>query len=75
MLTRSAFTDALRRILIDGEQDGTLRSADPTEDAALLFNAAGWTYRHLRRGHGWTPEHASDRVVELLMRGVVRAAS
>jgi AcrR family transcriptional regulator len=75
VLTRSAFTDALRRILIDGQQDGTLRSADPTEDATLLFNAAGWTYRHLRRGHHWTPEHAGDRVVELLMRGVIGAGS
>lgn len=72
VLTRSGFTDALRRILLDGVQDGTLRSADPAQDATLLFNAAGWTYRHLRRGHHWTREHATRRVVELLMRGVAR---
>jgi hypothetical protein len=71
VLTRPGFTDALRRILIDGTQDGTLRSSDPAEDATLLLNAAGWTYRHLRGGHHWTPEHASRRVVELLMRGVI----
>jgi AcrR family transcriptional regulator len=70
VLTRDDFTAALRRILEDGVADGTLRSADPTEDATLLFNAAGWTYRHLRRGHRWTPEHATERVVELLLHGV-----
>jgi AcrR family transcriptional regulator len=70
VLTRIGFTDALRRILEDGVADGTLRSADPAEDATLLFNAAGWTYRHLRRGHHWSAEHAQARVVELLLHGV-----
>lgn len=70
VLTRGDFTDALRRILQDGVADGTLRSTDPAEDATLLFNAAGWTYRHLRRGHHWTPEHATARVVDLLLDGV-----
>lgn len=70
VLTREAFTDALRSILVDGVADGTLRSEDPLEDATLLFNAAGWTYRHLRSGHRWTPEHASARVVALLLDGV-----
>jgi predicted DNA-binding protein (UPF0251 family) len=70
VLTRVGFTDALRAILVDGVADGTLRSADPLEDATLLFNAAGWTYRHLRSGHRWTPQHARARVVELLLDGV-----
>jgi hypothetical protein len=50
-----------------------LRSADPLEDATLLCNAAGWTYRHLRSGHHWTPGRASARVVELLLDGLTRA--
>jgi AcrR family transcriptional regulator len=74
VLTRAGFTDALRAILQDGIADGTLRSDDPVEDATLLFNAAGWTYRHLRSGHRWTPQHASDRVVALLLDGVTAAA-
>jgi AcrR family transcriptional regulator len=70
VMTRNEFTDALRRILEDGRADGTLRSSDPEEDATLLFNAAGWTYRHLRLGHNWSAEHASERVTELLLHGV-----
>ncbi len=71
VLTRPGFTDALRRILEDGAADGTLRPGDdPAETATLLFNAAGWTYRHLRRGHRWEPEHARERVVGLLLEGV-----
>jgi AcrR family transcriptional regulator len=70
VMTRNEFTEALRRILEDGRADGTLRSSDPLEDATLLFNAAGWTYRHLRLGHRWTAEHARERVTELLLHGV-----
>jgi AcrR family transcriptional regulator len=75
VLTRAAFTDALRAILADGVADGTLRSRDPVEDATLLFNAAGWTYRHLRGGHRWSAEHASARVVALLLDGVTARAA
>ena len=70
VLTRAAFTDGLRRILEDGVADGTLRVDDPREAATLLFNAAGWTYRHMRIGHRWPPGRARDRVVALLLDGV-----
>lgn len=72
VLTKGTFTDALRRILEDGEREGTL---DPGEDAAatatLLFNAAGRTYRHMRAGHRWEPERARSRVIDLLVAGVL----
>jgi AcrR family transcriptional regulator len=71
VLTRAPFTDALRRILEDGARDGTLDPGpDPEQTATLLFNAAGWTYRHMRVGHRWPPEQARTAVVELLARGV-----
>jgi AcrR family transcriptional regulator len=71
VLTRAPFTDALRRLLEDGERDGTLEPGpNPERTATLLFNAAGWTYRHLRVGHRWPPEQARDAVVDLLVRGV-----
>ncbi|MGE4427031.1 MAG: hypothetical protein AB7G37_11320, partial [Solirubrobacteraceae bacterium] len=70
VLTRATFTDGLRRILEDGITDGTLRAEDPEEAATLLFNAVGWTYRHLRRGHRWPPDRARDGVVALLLDGV-----
>jgi AcrR family transcriptional regulator len=70
VLTQPRFTDALRRILEDGVRDGTLRADDPVEAATLLFNAAGWTYRHMRTGHRWPAERARTRVVALLIDGV-----
>jgi AcrR family transcriptional regulator len=70
VLTRVTFTDALRRILEDGIADGTLRADDPTEMATLLFNATGWTYRHMRTGHRWEPDHVREQLVSLLLDGV-----
>jgi len=69
-LTRPEFVEPLRRLLADGVTDGTLRSADPQEDATVLFNLVGPTYRHLRTGHGWPSERARDGVLRLAMRGV-----
>jgi AcrR family transcriptional regulator len=70
VMTRVTFTDGLRRILEDGVADGSLRAEDPLEMATLLFNATGWTYRHMRTGHRWEPEHARERLVALLLAGV-----
>jgi AcrR family transcriptional regulator len=73
VLTRGSFTEALRRILEDGAREGTLDpGGDPEEKATLLFNAAGWTYRHMRRGHRWDRERARSQVVDLLVAGVSR---
>ncbi|MFP5489244.1 MAG: hypothetical protein ACLGHQ_13170, partial [Acidimicrobiia bacterium] len=52
MMTRFEYTEPFERVLRDGLVDGTLASADPGADAELIFNAAGWTYVHLRRSHG-----------------------
>lgn len=71
VLTRATFTDAVRRLLEDGARDGTLDAgADAERTATLLFNAAGWTYRHMRTGHRWPPDDAREAVVTLLVRGV-----
>ncbi|MFA4927017.1 MAG: TetR/AcrR family transcriptional regulator [Patulibacter sp.] len=70
VLTREPFTAGLRRILEDGGADGTLRGgSDLDDEATLLFNAAGWTYRHMRTGHRWAPERARAAVVDLLLHG------
>jgi AcrR family transcriptional regulator len=73
VLTRGPFVAAIRRILQDGERERTL---DPGEDldesATLLFNATGWTYRHMRTGHHWPPDKARPMVVGLLLDGIRR---
>jgi AcrR family transcriptional regulator len=69
-LTRPAFVEPLRRLLTDGGIDGTLASAEPAEDATVLFNLVGHTYRHLRTGHGWAPERAREAVVRIALDGV-----
>ncbi len=70
VMTRVSFTDALRRILEDGVGDGTLAVGDADEMATLLFNATGWTYRHMRVGHRWDPARTRRQLVELLLQGV-----
>ncbi len=72
VLTKGSFTEAIRRILEDGEREGTLDPGDVEEKATLLFNAAGWTYRHMRLGHRWDPERARSQVVDLLIAGVTK---
>src|SRR5919201_6999123 len=69
-LTRPAFTEPIRRLLDDGVADGSLVAADPAETATLLLNLVSWTYRHLRRGHGWSAERARDGVLQIALNGV-----
>jgi AcrR family transcriptional regulator len=70
VLTKSVFTEPVERILRDGALDGSLRPVDPSETATVLFNLIGWTYRHLRRGHGWSPERARRELIGLALDGV-----
>jgi AcrR family transcriptional regulator len=70
-LTRRTFTEPVERLLRDGAADGSLRPVDdPAETATVLFNLIGWTYRHLRSGHEWTPERATESVVRIALDGV-----
>jgi AcrR family transcriptional regulator len=70
-LTRPEFTGPVERILRDGAVDGSLRGVeDPAETATVLFNLIGWTYRHLRREHGWTPERTTRGVLSIALEGV-----
>ena len=69
-LTRSVFTEPLERLLRDGAADGSLRVVDPVEYATVLFNLVGWTYIHLRSGHGWSPERAQHSTLDIAVSGV-----
>jgi AcrR family transcriptional regulator len=70
-LTRDVFTDPLARILQDGAADGSLRSVDVAETATVLFNMVGWTYMHLRTGHGWSAERTRAATLDPLLNGLV----
>lgn len=70
-LTRSVFTEPLERILRDGARDGTLAADDPTEQATVLFNLVGWTYVHLRTGHGWSAQRARRATLDVALSGVL----
>jgi AcrR family transcriptional regulator len=72
-LTRDVFTDPLARILQDGAADGSLREVDVAETATVLFNMVGWTYMHLRTGHGWSPDRARAGTLDPLLRGLIVA--
>lgn len=70
-LTRSLYTEPLERLLRDGIGDGSLRAElDPVESATVLFNLVGWTYIHLRTGHGWPPQRAAEGVLDIAVGGV-----
>lgn len=74
-LTRSVFTEPLERLLRDGIADGSLRKTDPRQTATLLFNLVGWTYLHMRTGHGWSADRARDAVLDSVLHGVLADAS
>lgn len=70
-LTRDVFTEPLERLLRDGEAEGSVRTLeDPLATATLLFNQVGWTYIHMRSGHGWPAERVREGVVEMALDGV-----
>jgi AcrR family transcriptional regulator len=70
-LSRDEITEGLARLLQDGLADGTLVVGESVQETAtVLFNLIGWTYRHLRSGHRWSPEHAQRAVIEIALRGV-----
>jgi AcrR family transcriptional regulator len=59
------------RFIREGAQDGSLpASGDPVATADIAFNAVAWPYVHLRGRHGWPPDQARDRVVDVVMNGV-----
>jgi hypothetical protein len=66
------FTEPLERLLRDGAADGSLAVVDPLEEATVLFNLVGWTYVHLRTGHGFAPERARRGVLDPVLHGLLR---
>jgi AcrR family transcriptional regulator len=70
-LTRSEFTDPIRRLLLDGASDRSLRAlADVDETATVLYNVVGWTYWHLRVGHRWPVARARAAVLGVAVEAV-----
>lgn len=74
-LTRSVFTEPLEKLLREGAADGSLRPVDPVETATVLFNLVGWTYVHLRTGHGWPPERALRGTLDPVLHGLLAEVS
>jgi AcrR family transcriptional regulator len=71
-LTRSVFTEPLEKLLREGAADGSLRAVDdPLETATVLFNLVGWTYIHLRTGHGWGPDRAEAATLDPVLHGLL----
>ena len=69
-LTRTVFTEPLEKLLREGIADGSVREVDPLESATVLFNIVGWTYIHLRTGHGWKPERARRATLDAALNGI-----
>lgn len=69
-LTQSVYTEPLERLLRDGAADGSLRGLDPVRTATVVFNLVGWTYIHLRSGHGWPAARAREETIDIAMNGL-----
>jgi AcrR family transcriptional regulator len=69
-LTRTVYTEPLEKLLREGAADGSLRDVDALETATVLFNLVGWTYIHLRTGHGWPPERAARATLDPVLHGL-----
>ena len=72
VMTRSIFTEPFEKLLRDGALDGSLRSVDALETSTVLFNLVGWTYIHLRTGHGWRAERARTATLDPVFHGLLR---
>lgn len=72
-LTRTVFTEPLEKLLHEGTADGSLRDVDPLQTATVLFNLVGWTYIHLRTGHGWAPKRARTATLDPVLHGLLAA--
>lgn len=65
--TDLAFVAPIERLLRDGALDGSLSAdGDPHDTAVLMFNAAMWTYVHLRLAHRWSRRRARAAVQRVL---------
>ena len=74
-LTRTVYTEPLEKLLREGTADGSLRDVDALETATVLFNLVGWTYIHLRTGHGWPADRARRAVLDPVLYGLLPAGS
>ena len=70
-MTAGVFTEPFNKLLTEGAEDGSLRRVDASEVATVLFNLVGWTYIHLRTGHGWAPDRARAATLDPVLHGLV----
>jgi AcrR family transcriptional regulator len=55
----------------EGGDDGSLAGVDDAVATAdIALNAVAWPYVHVRGRHGWPPDQARIRVVDVVMNGV-----
>jgi hypothetical protein len=72
VLDETLVNGAYRAIERHGWRHATLeRIADDADEVAtVVVNLVAWTYRHLRRGHGWDAERTRRRVLDIALEGV-----
>jgi AcrR family transcriptional regulator len=70
--TRDVYVAPFRRLLQDGQADGSVQPhLDAEETATLLFNVITRTYLHMRAGHAWPPDRAADSLLDLITPGLL----
>jgi AcrR family transcriptional regulator len=70
--TREIYITPFRRLIQDGQADGSVYPhLDAEQTATLLFNVITRTYLHMRVGHGWVPGHAASSLLDLITPGLL----
>ena len=60
------------QFLREGAADGSLPPADDVVEVAdLAFNTLAWPYVHLRGRHEWPAERAKERLIGVVLNGIV----
>ncbi|MFF7643859.1 TetR family transcriptional regulator [Streptomyces canus] len=70
--TREVYISPFRRLIQDGQADGSVRPhLEAEQTATLLFNLLTRTYLHMRIGHGWPAGQAADALLDLIAPGLL----
>jgi AcrR family transcriptional regulator len=61
---------AVRKVIVEGIQDGSIARCDPKIAAFTLFGAMHWLTHWYRPNGQWTPAEIADRMLDLFEQGL-----
>lgn len=68
------YVAGVRRILVDGMREGTLRTQDPAIACAALLGTCNWFAVNFDPDSGWEVEHVAEAFAETFLHGAATAS-